>query len=59
MKLLSGGSAGHDPLFTGFIGYGMLTAAVYGDEKGGPTTNQILIALREMDSAKGIIIIIK
>ncbi|XP_073968676.1 triokinase/FMN cyclase-like isoform X2 [Rhodnius prolixus] len=59
VKLLSGGSAGHDPLFTGFIGYGMLTAAVYGDEKGGPTTNQILIALREMDSAKGIIIIIK
>lgn len=30
VKIISGGGAGHDPAYSGFVGKGMLTAAIHG-----------------------------
>lgn len=59
VKILSGGSAGHEPLHTGFVGEGMLTAAVVGNINVCPSHQSILHAIRELsvNNDNGIIVI--
>lgn len=40
--LVSGGGSGHEPAHAGFVGAGMLNAAVLGDVFTSPTPDQIL-----------------
>lgn len=46
VAVISGGGAGHEPAHAGFVGKGMLTAAVSGDVFASPSTFAILAAIR-------------
>ena len=46
VALISGGGSGHEPTHAGFIGHGMLTAAVCGDIFASPSTGQIFNAIK-------------
>ncbi|KAL9937910.1 hypothetical protein V8E36_003455 [Tilletia maclaganii] len=45
VALVAGGGAGHEPAFAGYVGKGMLAAAVSGDIFASPSTRQIGVAL--------------
>src|SRR5256886_5703511 len=57
--LLSGGGSGHEPLHTGFVGYGMLDAACPGQVFTSPTPDLILAAAEAADSGGGVLFIVK
>ncbi|KUL39719.1 dihydroxyacetone kinase subunit DhaK [Streptomyces regalis] len=57
--LVSGGGSGHEPLHGGFVGRGMLDAAVPGEVFTSPTPDRILAALRSADSGSGVLQIVK
>lgn len=57
--LVSGGGSGHEPLHAGFVGDGMLDAAVPGEMFTSPTPDQILPALEAADSGAGVVAIVK
>ncbi|MCP1225964.1 dihydroxyacetone kinase subunit DhaK [Sebaldella sp. S0638] len=57
--LVSGGGSGHEPAHAGFVGYGMLDAAVAGEVFTSPTPDQVLEGIKAADSGKGVFLIIK
>jgi dihydroxyacetone kinase len=58
VTLISGGGSGHEPAWTGFVGDGMLSAAVCGEIFASPSTKQIMAAIRNVPSDAGIILCI-
>ncbi len=59
VALVSGGGSGHEPLHTGYVGEGMLDAAVAGAVFTSPTPDQILTAITSVNAGKGVLLIIK
>lgn len=59
VALVSGGGAGHEPLHTGFVGTGMLDAAVPGAIFASPTAHQIHAATVAVDTGAGVVHIVK
>ncbi|OAL51699.1 dihydroxyacetone kinase [Pyrenochaeta sp. DS3sAY3a] len=59
VSLLSGGGAGHEPAHAGFVGVGMLTAAVSGWIFASPSVNQIVSGIARVQSKSGVLLIIK
>lgn len=59
VNLISGGGSGHEPAHAGFVGKGMLDAAVCGDVFASPSQIQIYQAIKATASAKGTLLIIK
>ena len=59
VTLISGGGSGHEPAHAGFVGDGMLDAAVCGDVFASPSQIQVYQAIRETKSQKGTLLIIK
>ncbi|MDR5700117.1 dihydroxyacetone kinase subunit DhaK [Agromyces aerolatus] len=57
--LVSGGGSGHEPLHAGFVGYGMLDAAVPGAVFTSPTPDPILAATKAVDGGAGVLHIVK
>lgn len=57
--LVSGGGSGHEPLHAGFVGAGMLDAAVPGAMFTSPTPDQIAPAIQAADSGAGVLVIVK
>lgn len=57
--LISGGGSGHEPAHGGFVGTGMLDAAVCGDVFASPSTIQVYNAILETKSNKGTLLIVK
>ncbi|PIO82633.1 dihydroxyacetone kinase subunit DhaK [Loigolactobacillus backii] len=57
--LISGGGSGHEPTHAGFIGEGMLSAAVCGQVFTSPTPDQIYDAIKAADQGKGVFMVIK
>ena len=57
--IVSGGGSGHEPSHAGFVGKGMLAAAVCGDVFTSPTPDQILTAIHEVDKGNGVFLDIK
>ncbi|SKC78578.1 dihydroxyacetone kinase subunit DhaK [Krasilnikoviella flava] len=57
--LVSGGGSGHEPLHAGFVGDGMLDAAVPGAVFTSPTPDQIVPAVLGADSGAGVVAIVK
>ncbi|MCR6491395.1 dihydroxyacetone kinase subunit DhaK [Cellulomonas sp. P24] len=57
--LVSGGGSGHEPLHAGFVGHGMLDAAVPGAVFTSPTPDQIAPALIAADGGVGVVAIVK
>lgn len=59
VTLISGGGSGHEPAHAGFVGKGMLDAAVCGDVFASPSQIQIYQAIKSTASDKGTLLIIK
>ena len=59
VALVSGGGSGHEPLHGGFVGYGMLDAAVPGPVFTSPTPDPILAATIAVNSGAGVLHIVK
>ena len=57
--LVSGGGSGHEPLHAGFVGLGMLDAAVPGAVFTSPTPDQIVPATQAADGGAGVVHIVK
>src|SRR5690625_7562366 len=57
--LVSGGGSGHEPLHGGYVGKGMLDAAVPGAEVNSPTPDPILDATKMADGGAGVLHIAK
>lgn len=59
VALVSGGGSGHEPAHGGFVGTGMLDAAVCGDFFASPSSVQVYNAIADIASDKGVLLIIK
>jgi len=53
--IVTGGGSGHLPIFTGYVGKGLLDAAAIGDVFCSPTTEQIAEAMRRANSGLGVV----
>jgi len=59
VALISGGGSGHEPLHSGFIGFGMLDAACPGYVFTSPSPDQMLAAAEAVHAGKGVLFIVK
>jgi dihydroxyacetone kinase DhaK subunit len=59
VNLISGGGSGHEPAHAGFVGKGMLDAAVCGDVFASPSIMQVYNAILHTASEKGALLVIK
>lgn len=59
VALVSGGGSGHEPLHGGFVGDGMLDAAVPGAMFTSPTPDQIEAAIKAANAGAGVLTIVK
>ncbi|PKU71854.1 putative 3,4-dihydroxy-2-butanone kinase [Dendrobium catenatum] len=58
VAVISGGGSGHEPANAGYVGEGMLTAAVCGDVFTSPHVDAILAAIRAVTGPKGCLLIV-
>ena len=59
VAIVSGGGAGHEPAHAGYVGEGMLTAAVVGAVFTSPSVDAVLSAIRAVAGPAGVLLIIK
>lgn len=59
VALISGGGSGHEPAHGGFVGEGMLDAAVAGAVFTSPTPDQIYEGIKAIATDKGVLMVIK
>ncbi|WP_108661397.1 dihydroxyacetone kinase family protein [Acuticoccus kandeliae] len=59
VALISGGGSGHEPAHAGYVGRGMLTAAVAGDVFTSPDVDSILAAIRAVTGPAGALLVVK
>jgi len=57
--IISGGGSGHEPAHAGFVGDGMLSAAIAGAVFTSTTPDQILEAIKEADQGAGVFMVVK
>lgn len=58
VAVISGGGSGHEPAFAGFVGAGMLAAAVAGDVFAAPPEEAVLAAIRQVTGAAGCLLLL-
>ena len=59
VALISGGGSGHEPAHAGFVGHGMLTAAVCGEVFASPSVDAVLAGILAVTGPKGCLLIVK
>ncbi len=59
VALVSGGGSGHEPAHAGFVGEGMLTAAVCGDVFASPSVDAVLAGILAVTGPAGCLLIVK
>jgi len=59
VAIVSGGGAGHEPAHAGYVGPGMLTAAVVGEVFTSPSVDAVLEAIRAVAGPAGVLLIVK
>ena len=59
VAIISGGGAGHEPAHAGYIGPGLLRAAVLGDVFTSPSTDAVLAAIRAVAGPAGVLLLVK
>ena len=59
VALVSGGGSGHEPAHAGFVGPGMLTAAVCGDVFASPSVDAVLAGILAVTGEAGCLLIVK
>ncbi|GAB4072905.1 dihydroxyacetone kinase subunit DhaK [Barrientosiimonas marina] len=57
--IVSGGGSGHEPAHAGYVGKGMLDAAVAGEVFTSPTPDQIFEAIKAVDGGAGVFMVVK
>ncbi|KAF5303034.1 hypothetical protein FQR65_LT08363 [Abscondita terminalis] len=61
VKVVSGGPSGHEPAHTGYVGKGMLTAAIQGEIFQAPLISEIVNAIKEVNYklVSGVLVIVQ
>ena len=59
VALISGGGSGHEPAHAGYVGYGMLDAAVPGAVFTSPTPDQVYAGIKDIATDKGVLMVVK
>ena len=59
VALVSGGGSGHEPAHVGFVGRGMLTAAVCGDVFASPSVDAVVAGILAVTGPEGCLLIVK
>ncbi|MEO9574049.1 MAG: dihydroxyacetone kinase subunit DhaK [Tateyamaria sp.] len=59
VALISGGGSGHEPAHAGFVGQGMLTAAVCGEVFASPSVDAVLAGILAVTGKAGCLLIVK
>ena len=59
VALVSGGGSGHEPAHAGFVGKGLLTAAVCGDVFASPSVDAVLAGILAVTGSAGCLLIVK
>ncbi|WP_374284325.1 DhaKLM operon coactivator DhaQ [Lactococcus sp.] len=59
VPIISGGGSGHEPAHVGFVGKGMLAAAVTGSLFVPPKAEYILQTIRQVNHGKGVFLVVK
>lgn len=59
VALVSGGGSGHEPAHAGFVGKGMLTAAVCGDVFASPSVDAVLAGILAVTGPAGCLLVVK
>ncbi len=59
VALISGGGSGHEPSHAGFVGSGMLTAAVCGEVFASPSVDAVLAGILAVTGPSGCLLIVK
>lgn len=57
--VISGGGSGHEPAHAGFVGEGMLAAAICGDVFASPPVDAVLAGIRAVTGPMGCLLIVK
>jgi ATP-dependent dihydroxyacetone kinase len=59
VALVSGGGSGHEPSHAGFVGRGLLTAAVCGDVFASPSVDAVLAGILAVTGPAGCLLVVK
>ncbi|MFP2930205.1 dihydroxyacetone kinase subunit DhaK, partial [Pyxidicoccus sp. 3LG] len=59
VAIISGGGSGHEPAHAGYVGEGMLSAAVAGDVFTSPSADAVLAAIRAVSGPAGALLVVK
>ncbi|KPB00240.1 dihydroxyacetone kinase subunit DhaK [Ahrensia marina] len=59
VAIVSGGGSGHEPAHAGFVGEGMLTAAVCGDVFASPSVDAVLAGIMAVTGSAGCLLVVK
>lgn len=59
VALVSGGGSGHEPSHAGFVGQGMLTAAICGEVFASPSVDAVLAGILAVTGKAGCLLIVK
>ena len=59
VAVISGGGSGHEPAHAGYVGRGMLSAAVAGDVFTSPPPDAVLAAIRATTGPRGALLVVK
>ncbi|KAJ6881678.1 3,4-dihydroxy-2-butanone kinase [Populus alba x Populus x berolinensis] len=59
VAIISGGGSGHEPAHAGFVGEGMLSAAICGEVFASPQVDAILAGIRAVTGPMGCLLIVK
>jgi dihydroxyacetone kinase len=59
VAIVSGGGAGHEPAHAGFVGDGMLSAAVCGEIFASPSVDAVLAAILAVTGGAGCLLVVK
>lgn len=57
--VISGGGSGHEPMHSGFVGFGMLDGACPGEIFTSPTPDQMYECAKALDKGKGVLFLVK
>jgi triose/dihydroxyacetone kinase / FAD-AMP lyase (cyclizing) len=59
VAVISGGGSGHEPAHAGYIGTGMLSAAVIGDVFTSPSADSVFAAIKAVSGEAGALLVVK
>jgi dihydroxyacetone kinase len=59
VAVVCGGGSGHEPAWAGYVGRGLLAAAVAGDVFTSPSPDAVLAAIRAVTGPRGVLLVIK